>query len=127
MEKKNELTAVQKKRLVTNILRELGVPADGKGFEMLRQAILLVLEGKKYFRTVTSGLYAEVGEMFGTTAGRAERNMRNRLEVTFEHGNMDAIDKIFGFSYSDWKGRPTLSNFIFTVADEIKLRMEEQA
>ncbi len=109
-------------QLVTAIIHEIGVPAHIKGYQYLREAILMVYEDVEILGSVTKVLYPQIAEKFYTTASRVERAIRHAIEVAWNRGNSEAIIQVFGYTVSMSKAKPTNSEFIAMVAD--KLRME---
>lgn len=106
---------------ITQILRELGVPAHIKGHNFLRYAIELVIRDPAYQEQITYMLYPEVAKEFDTTASRVERAIRHAIEVTWDRGDLDVLQKWFGYSISIVKGKPTNSEFIARVADTLRM------
>lgn len=109
-------------QLVTTIIHEIGVPAHIKGYQYLREAILMVYEDVEILGSVTKVLYPQIAEKFYTTSSRVERAIRHAIEVAWNRGNSEAITQVFGYTVSMSKSKPTNSEFIAMVAD--KLRME---
>lgn len=108
---------------ITKLIQEVGVPAHIKGYIYLREAISMVIEDMDYLGAVTKELYPSVAAKHDTTASRVERAIRHAIEVAWNRGKIDTIDKIFGYTVSNHKGKPTNSEFIALIAD--KLRLEE--
>lgn len=109
-------------QLVTTVIHEIGVPAHIKGYQYLREAILLVYDDVEILGSVTKVLYPKIGELYATTASRVERAIRHAIEVAWSRGNSEAISQLFGYTVNMSKAKPTNSEFIAMVAD--KLRME---
>jgi two-component system response regulator (stage 0 sporulation protein A) len=109
---------------ITNIIHEIGVPAHIKGYLYLREAITMVYNDMELLGSITKILYPEIAKKFNTTASRVERAIRHAIEVAWSRGNMDSIGKLFGYTVSNSKAKPTNSEFIAMVAD--KLRIEHQ-
>ncbi|MGE5398105.1 MAG: sporulation transcription factor Spo0A [Chitinophagales bacterium] len=107
---------------ITRVIHELGVPAHVKGYQYLRDAIILVVEEINYLGAVTKELYPTIAQKYGTTPSRVERAIRHAIELAWDRGDMERINKFFGFTIKGEKGKPTNSEFIAIVAD--KLRME---
>ncbi|MBR5534420.1 MAG: sporulation transcription factor Spo0A, partial [Ruminiclostridium sp.] len=97
---------------VTAIIHEIGVPAHIKGYQYLREAIIMTVEDMEVINAVTKILYPEVARKFGTTASRVERAIRHAIEVAWDRGDLDTLQKYFGFTVSNSKGKPTNSEFI---------------
>jgi two-component system response regulator (stage 0 sporulation protein A) len=110
---------------VTNIIREIGIPAHIKGYQYLRDAIIMIVNEVELLGAVTKVLYPLIAEKYSTTPSRVERAIRHAIEVAWGRGNMDMINKIFGYTIKLEKGKPTNSEFMAMIAD--KLRMEMRA
>lgn len=109
---------------ITKIIQEIGVPAHIKGYLYLRESISMVIEDMDYLGAVTKELYPTVAEKFNTTPSRVERAIRHAIEVAWNRGKVDTIDKIFGYTVNNNKGKPTNSEFIALIADKIRLESE---
>jgi two-component system response regulator (stage 0 sporulation protein A) len=109
---------------ITNIIHEIGVPAHIKGYLYLREAIGMVVENIEYLSAVTKELYPNIAQKFNTTPSRVERAIRHAIEVAWSRGKMDTINRLFGYTVHNGKGKPTNSEFIAMIAD--KLRIEQQ-
>lgn len=109
---------------VTKIIHQMGVPAHVKGYQYLRDAILLVADEVNLIGAVTKELYPLVAEKYDTTASRVERAIRHAIELAWDRGNVDLMNKYFGYTINVERGKPTNSEFIAMVAD--KLRMGEK-
>ncbi len=110
---------------VTNIMHQLGVPANIKGYMYLRDAITMVIKEIDLIGAVTKELYPAVAQKYNTTPSRVERAIRHAIEVSWERGNFGEMKSIFGDSIGEKSGKPTNSQFIAKIAD--KLRLETQA
>jgi two-component system response regulator (stage 0 sporulation protein A) len=110
---------------VTAILHEIGVPAHIKGYQYLREAIIMTVEDLEVINAVTKVLYPSVAEKFGTTASRVERAIRHAIEVAWDRGDLDTLQKYFGFTVSNAKGKPTNSEFIAMIADRLQLQRRQ--
>lgn len=108
-------------RQVTAIIHEIGVPAHIKGYQYLREAISLAVEDMDVINAVTKVLYPAVAKRFGTTASRVERAIRHAIEVAWDRGDLETLQKYFGYTVSNAKGKPTNSEFIAMIADRISL------
>ena len=106
---------------VTAIIHEIGVPAHIKGYQYLREAIMITVEDMDVINAVTKVLYPEVAKRFGTTASRVERAIRHAIEVAWDRGDLETLQKYFGYTVSNAKGKPTNSEFIAMIADRISL------
>lgn len=110
---------------VTNIIREIGIPAHIKGYQYLRDAIMMIINEIELLGAVTKVLYPMIAEKYTTTPSRVERAIRHAIEVAWSRGNMDMINKVFGYTIKLERGKPTNSEFMAMIAD--KLRMEMRA
>ncbi|RKL64918.1 sporulation transcription factor Spo0A [Salipaludibacillus neizhouensis] len=109
---------------ITSIIHEIGVPAHIKGYMYLREAITRVYKDIELLGSITKVLYPEIAKHFNTTASRVERAIRHAIEVAWSRGNIESISKMFGYTVSVSKSKPTNSEFIAMVAD--KLRIENK-
>ena len=110
--------------LVTNIIHELGVPAHIKGYQYLREAIMMVINDIDVINQITKQLYPEIAEKYGTTPSRVERAIRHAIEVAWGRGQTDTVESIFGYTISAAKGKPTNSEFIAMIADKLRLELK---
>lgn len=106
---------------VTNIIHEIGVPAHIKGYQYLRDAIILSVSDMEMLNSITKILYPTIAKKHQTTPSRVERAIRHAIEVAWSRGKMDTIDELFGYTVSNGKGKPTNSEFIALIADKIRL------
>ena len=106
---------------VTVIIHEVGVPAHIKGYQYLREAIIIAVNDMDVINAVTKVLYPEVAKRFGTTASRVERAIRHAIEVAWDRGDLETLQKYFGYTVSNAKGKPTNSEFIAMIADRLQL------
>ena len=111
---------------VTSIIHEIGVPAHIKGYQYLREAIIMTVENMEVINAVTKILYPEVAKRFGTTASRVERAIRHAIEVAWDRGDLETLQKYFGYTVSNAKGKPTNSEFIAMIADRLQLQRKEK-
>lgn len=109
---------------ITKIIQEIGVPAHIKGYLYLREAITMVINNMDYLGAVTKELYPSVADKFNTTPSRVERAIRHAIEVAWNRGKIDTIDKIFGYTVNNNKGKPTNSEFIALIADKLRLEQD---
>ncbi|WP_416176307.1 sporulation transcription factor Spo0A [Clostridium sp.] len=107
---------------ITNIIHEIGVPAHIKGYIYLREAITMVVNNMELLSAVTKELYPSIAKKYNTTASRVERAIRHAIEVAWSRGQVDIINKIFGYTVHNDKGKPTNSEFIAMVADKLRLK-----
>lgn len=123
---KAEMQTVSKQTLdieVTNIIRELGIPAHIKGYQYLRDAILYIVDDMELLGSVTKVLYPMIAQRYTTTPSRVERAIRHAIEVAWSRGNIDLIHRIFGYTINIEKGKPTNSEFMAMIADKLRLEM----
>lgn len=106
---------------VTNIIHEIGVPAHIKGYQYLRDAIIMSVNDMEMLNSITKILYPTIAKMHQTTPSRVERAIRHAIEVAWSRGKMDTIDALFGYTINTGKGKPTNSEFVALIADKIRL------
>ncbi len=111
--------------LVTDIIHEIGIPAHIKGYQYLREAIILTINDMDVINAVTKVLYPTVAKKFDTTASRVERAIRHAIEVAWDRGDLETLQKYFGYTVSNIRGKPTNSEFIAMIADRIYLQRKE--
>ena len=110
--------------LVTNIIHEVGVPAHIKGYQYLREAIMMVVNDIDVINQITKSLYPRIATRFNTTPSRVERAIRHAIEVAWGRGQQEAVENIFGYTISAAKGKPTNSEFIAMIADKLRLELK---
>ena len=110
--------------LVTNIIHEVGVPAHIKGYQYLREAIMMVVNDIDVINQITKSLYPKIAFKFSTTPSRVERAIRHAIEVAWGRGQQEAVENIFGYTISAAKGKPTNSEFIAMIADKLRLELK---
>lgn len=106
---------------ITNIIHEVGVPAHIKGYHYIRQAITMVVEDIDLLGAVTKELYPAIAKKNNTTPSRVERAIRHAIEVAWNRGKLETINKLFGYTVHNDKGKPTNSEFIAIIADKLRL------
>ena len=106
---------------ITKILHELGVPSHIKGYTYIREGISIIYERPEVIGGITKELYPDIARTFRTTVSRVERAIRHAIEVSWNRGNWDLMEEIFGHSVDIDKAKPTNSEFIVTVADKLRL------
>ena len=116
-----EERAAELKNMVTSVIHEIGVPAHIKGYQYLREAIMIAVDDMDVINAVTKVLYPEVAKRFGTTPSRVERAIRHAIEVAWDRGDLETLQKYFGYTVSNAKGKPTNSEFIAMIADRLVL------
>jgi two-component system, response regulator, stage 0 sporulation protein A len=109
---------------VTSIMHEIGVPAHIKGYQYLRDAIMMVVKDLDIINSITKQLYPSIAKEYNTTPSRVERAIRHAIEVAWSRGQVDTIDALFGYTVSIGKGKPTNSEFIAMVADKLRLELK---
>ena len=110
--------------MVTNIIHEIGVPAHIKGYQYLREAIIIAVEDMDVINAITKVLYPQVAKTFQTTPSRVERAIRHAIEVAWDRGDLDTLQRFFGYTVSNTKGKPTNSEFIALIADKLQLQLK---
>lgn len=118
----NKEKAVEAK--VTNIIHDIGVPAHIKGYQYIREAILLTINDNDIMNAVTKCLYPSLARQFKTTPSRIERAIRHAIEVAWNRGQIEVHDNIFGYTVNSNKGKPTNSEFIAMIADKLRLELK---
>ena len=109
---------------LTKLLHELGVPSHIKGYEYIREGIMLLYNDPSIIGGITKELYPEIAEKYNTSVSRVERAIRHAIEVSWNRGNLDLMEEVFGHSVDYDKAKPTNSEFIVTVADKLKLEYQ---
>ena len=107
---------------VTQIIHQIGVPAHIKGYQYLRTAILLTVSDSDIINSVTKILYPSVAKKYSTTTSRVERAIRHAIEVAWDRGDVDTLNSYFGYTIQNNRGKPTNSEFIAMIADNLRLR-----
>ena len=110
--------------MVTSIIPEIGVPAPIKGYQYLREAIIIAVNDMDVINAITKALYPQVAKTFGTTPSRVERAIRHAIEVAWDRGDLDTLQRFFGYTVSNTKGKPTNSEFIALIADKLQLQLK---
>ena len=106
---------------ITQIMRDVGVPAHIKGYQYMRDAVLLVIDDIELISSVTKRLYPELAKSYNTTPIRVERAIRHAIEVAWTRGQVETIHELFGYTINTKKGKPTNSEFIAMIADKLRL------
>ena len=109
---------------VTNIIHEVGVPAHIKGYQFLREAIIMAVNNIEMINQITKQLYPDIAKKYGTTPSRVERAIRHAIEVAWGRGDQKVVENIFGYTVSADKGKPTNSEFIAMIADKLRLELK---
>ena len=116
----------QLEAMVTAIIHEIGVPAHIKGYQYLREAIIITVGDMEVINAVTKVLYPEVAKRFSTTPSRVERAIRHAIEVAWDRGDLETLQKYFGYTVNSAKGKPTNSEFIAMIADRLQLKLKKR-
>jgi two-component system, response regulator, stage 0 sporulation protein A len=117
-------TNIQTRKLdveVTNIIHQMGVPAHVKGYQYLRDAILAVINEVNLLGAVTKELYPMIADKYATTPSRVERAIRHAIELAWDRGNIEMMNRFFGYTINIERGKPTNSEFIAMVADKLRI------
>ncbi len=114
--------SIELQKQTTKIIHELGVPSNLKGYNYLREGIILVYNDPNLAHKITTSLYPKIADKYASTVSRVERSMRHAIEVSWNRGNWDMMEEIFGYSVSIDKSKPTNSEFIVTIADCLRLQ-----
>lgn len=109
---------------VTSIMHDIGIPAHIKGYQYLRDSIMMVVKNIEVINSITKQLYPTIAREYNTTPSRVERAIRHAIEVAWSRGQMETIDQLFGYTIHNGKGKPTNSEFIAMIADKLRLEMK---
>lgn len=109
---------------ISEIMHQIGVPAHIKGYQYLREAIILSINNTEMMNSVTKLLYPTVAKTFNTTASRVERAIRHAIEVAWDRGDVDVLSSYFGYTIQNTRGKPTNSEFIAMISDKLRLKMK---
>ena len=120
----NNKTTNNLEAMVTNIIHDLGVPAHIKGYQYLRDGILMAIDDIDIINQITKQLYPDLAKKYKTTSSRVERAIRHAIEVAWSRGQIDIVNNIFGYTISSNKGKPTNSEFIAMIADKLRLEIK---
>lgn len=113
--------------IISNVMRDIGVPAHIKGYQYLRTSIILCINDSEMLGSVTKLLYPTVAKMYDTTASRVERAIRHAIEVAWDRGDVDVLSSYFGYTIQSQRGKPTNSEFIAMISDKLNLDMKTSA
>jgi len=111
--------------MVTSVIHEIGVPAHIKGYQYLREAIKIAVNDMEVINAITKVLYPQVAKTFSTTPSRVERAIRHAIEVAWDRGDLETLQRFFGYTVSNTKGKPTNSEFIALIADRLQLQIRD--
>ena len=106
------------------MINTIGVPAHIKGYQYLREAIIIAVNDMDVINAITKVLYPQVAKTFQTTPSRVERAIRHALEVAWDRGDLDTLQRFFGYTVSNTRGKPTNSEFIALIADKLQLQLK---
>ena len=109
---------------VTNIIHEIGVPAHIKGYQYLRDGIMMVVDNIEVINQITKQLYPDLAKKYKTTPSRVERAIRHAIEVAWSRGQIETMENIFGYTVNSNRGKPTNSEFIAMIADKLRLELK---
>jgi two-component system response regulator (stage 0 sporulation protein A) len=109
--------------MISEIMHQVGVPAHIKGYQYLREAIILSIEDTEMISSVTKVLYPTVAKTFKTTPSRVERAIRHAIEVAWDRGDVDVLNSYFGYTIQNQRGKPTNSEFIAMISDKLRLKL----
>ena len=112
---------------VTDIIREIGIPAHIKGYQYIREAIMLTVNDMNLLNYITKLLYPTIAKKYKTTSSSVERAIRHAIEVAWNKGQIDVLEEMFGYTISAGKGKPTNSEFIALIADKLRLEYRMNA
>lgn len=110
--------------MVTEIIHQIGVPAHIKGYSYLRESIILAIKDVEIINSVTKTLYPTVAKHHSTTSSRVERAIRHAIEVAWDRGDVNVLNSYFGYTIHNSRGKPTNSEFIAMIADNLRLKLK---
>ena len=110
---------------MTDMIHEIGVPAHIKGYQYLREAIMMSVKDMEMLNSITKLLYPSIAKKYQTTPSRVERAIRHAIEVAWSRGRMETLDALFGYTINTGKGKPTNSEFIALITDKLRLKYRE--
>ena len=108
---------------ITEILHQIGVPAHIKGYQYLRDAIIMAVTDEDIINSITKKLYPSVAEKYMTTSSRVERAIRHAIEVAWDRGDVEVLNSYFGYTIHQTRGKPTNSEFVAMISDKLRLTM----
>lgn len=121
-DKTNAADNIDMETQVPRIIHQIGVPAHIKGYQYLRTAILMTISDNDVINSVTKVLYPSVAKKYQTTTSRVERAIRHAIEVAWDRGDVDTLNSYFGYTIQNSRGKPTNSEFIAMIADNMRLK-----
>lgn len=110
--------------MVTKVIHDVGVPAHIKGYQYLRESIIMTINNMEIINSITKQLYPTVAKTYNTTPSRVERAIRHAIEVAWDRGDTDVLNNYFGYTIASGKGKPTNSEFIAMIADNLRLEIK---
>ena len=122
---RRQVSERQIESMATEVIHEIGVPAHIKGYQYIREAIVLTVKDMELINAVTKALYPMVARKYGTTPSRVERAIRHAIEVAWDRGDIEVLQKYFGYTVSNIKGKPTNSEFIALISDKLRLQIRD--
>lgn len=122
MAQQNTVSSHEIQRIISDFMLELGIPAHLRGYQFLRSALEMCVNDMELVGSVTKLLYPDLAKMYQTTDTKIERAIRNAIEVSWERGNCELFEELFGYCNSPEYTRPTNSEYIAVVADYIRLK-----
>lgn len=114
-------------QIVSQMMLDMGVPAHLKGYRYIRTAIVMAEKDMKVVGSVTKLLYPEIAKRYNTSDGKVERAIRNAIEISWERGNRQTFEDLFGYCMESGQGRPTNSEYIASIADAVHVYLNEAA
>lgn len=115
-------TGINTEEMIFEMMLDMGIPAHLKGYHYMKAAVVMAIQDMKVVGSVTKLLYPEIAKRYNTTDGKVERAIRNAIEISWERGNRQTFEKLFGYSSESGPGRPTNSEYIAAIADAVHLR-----
>lgn len=106
---------------VTKLIREIGIPAHIKGYQYIREGIIMSVKDPEMLNYITKFLYPTIAQKYRTTTSSVERAIRHAIEVAWDRGKLDSMEELFGYNVNSGKGKPTNSEFIALLADKFRL------
>lgn len=104
---------------ITNLFLTLGIPAHIKGYQYLREAVQMVIADRDVINRITKELYPGIARRFDTSASKVERAMRHAIEVAWNRGRLDSVNRMYGYKVFDAMDKPTNGEFISCVAEKL--------
>lgn len=120
----DNLNSTSLEMAITDVILNIGIPAHVKGYQYIRQAIMLSIEDANMINSVTKVLYPTVAKIYNTTSSRVERAIRHAIEIAWDRGDVDILNSYFGYTINTGKGKPTNSEFIAMIADKLRLQLK---